>query len=133
MRKFRGQLFSGEWIYGYYAVLFLDGHDTDHIFNGEWNEVKHGTVGQFTGLKDKNGVEIYEGDIIGYPNENVKSIVKFGEYKYNPDYETHENGVGFYLSFIKEDRIEGLTIDNYNKIIGNIYENPELLGDKNDS
>jgi len=111
----------------YAGLIWFDGDICEHWGNNEINYPMDWVLLEYTGLTDKKGKEIYEGDIIGYPNENVKSIVKFGEYKYNPDYETHENGVGFYLSFIKEDRIEGLTIDNYNKIIGNIYENPELL------
>jgi uncharacterized phage protein (TIGR01671 family) len=81
-------------------------------------------VMQFTGLKDKNGKEIYEGDILPkewseYIPDNSdfdKGIVKFHE------------GV-FYLDFKNSKTILANHINNagYIEVIGNIYENPELI------
>ena len=72
--EFRGKrLDNGEWVYGYYVENKLGNHFIYEIErNGEfvWNsyEVDPLTVGQFTGLVDKNDKKIYEFDIVRIPN-----------------------------------------------------------------
>lgn len=77
--------------------------------------IDENTVGQFTGLKDKNGVEIYEGDILS--DENLtKGIVKYDNYE-----------AAFLVDFSKNDIHNLIDVDTWAEVIGNIYENPELL------
>ena len=82
---------------------------------------------QFTGLFDKQGVEIYEGDIC----RCYGGIQAFGQYEYSGIYEVKYTGNGF--DMIKDNCGYGWglseTIDEI-EVIGNIYENPELLNDE---
>lgn len=90
---------------------------------------------QFTGLTDKNGKEIYEGDVMPYHfNEDIKGVVNFGSYS-NPTDDRHANHIGFYLEFQDEfnNNIFRHDLGYWIKttfVEGNIYENPELLKDK---
>ena len=69
---------------------------------------------QFTGLKDKNGKEIYEGDIINFWANDTKQVVEF------------KNGA--YWMFVVDDDHNPVPLPSkYIEVIGNIYENPELL------
>ncbi|WP_303678235.1 YopX family protein [Dehalococcoides mccartyi] len=132
--KFRGKRVSdGEWVYGYYvyadvtkkhqiAVEVLDGCKHYYVYH----EVIPETVGQYIGLKDKNNKEIYEGDICGDTHGQILQIV------WN---ECHQWG----CTVISSSAIKGLTFPLWQwdiarnpyyptlEVIGNIYDNPELL------
>jgi uncharacterized phage protein (TIGR01671 family) len=77
---------------------------------------------QFTGLKDKNGKEIFEGDILqSYPVPDVISIVGLGENDEN-------NSFGFNLTALNNKKVYNFdTSVRKMVVIGNIYENKELL------
>lgn len=89
------------------------------VYQGNGSELSSFELMQYTGLKDKNGVEIYEGDIIFW-NNKYKSIVS---YKNGSFVRSYRNG-NIYLLY--DSNIEDEILIDY-KVIGNIYQNPYLL------
>ncbi|MDD3038847.1 YopX family protein [Bacteroides sp.] len=121
--KFRGKtscLDNNEWVYGDLHII----SKRPHIHSISSNcplSIDVNTVGQFTGLLDKNGKEIYEGDIIGREHNEIKVAAYVIEYIEGGLYARSViSGAVFQMS------IKSATNDRY-YIIGNIHDNPELL------
>lgn len=128
---------NGDWVEGDFVSnkYILQGYRVERGFVVPYNtfEVIPETVGQYTGLTDKNGKKIFEGDIVHltdvrYDNE-WKAVVVFG----NP---YGEYSWGWNFLYIGEkpkvatDILLWAEMDDvevYCEIIGNIYDNPELL------
>lgn len=123
--KFRGKrLDNGEWVDGF--VLFSQDKSEAVIAKLTATEsvcenVDPATVGQFTGNRDNNGKEIYEGDIIieklrRARKDGERLVICFDDFEYDGK---NANGATTSLSLL----VEYHTIE----VIGNIHDNPELL------
>jgi uncharacterized phage protein (TIGR01671 family) len=102
---------NGRWIQGDYQHFHIE--NDIYVYIGRWGEemrsVKPETVGQLTGLTDKNGNQIFEGDILEFRRGRTH-IVKF------------EDG-----AFIFTDTAIPVRYADKFEVIGNIHDNPELL------
>ena len=85
--------------------------------NGRFCDFDEFELMQYTGLKDKNGVEIYEGDIVKWSHLGGEKYVIY----YN------ESECHFFAKPTDEDEIESYLDSTHMEYVGNIHENPELL------
>ena len=92
--------------------------------NSEKADMRHHVILQFTGLKDCNGDEIYEGDILSTDLSRPYLIVEFRNGAFM--YQCHDSGRNYY-DFMEPVNERLKTNTKYHEVIGNIYENPELL------
>lgn len=134
--KFRGYNYQyGKWFYG---SLFIQKYDNDFMLSSSQTMiiddrgysvmVDNGTIGEYTGLKDKSGVDIYEGDICKgnkFSDENELFVIKYGKYKtkdWKEKYISNTYQYGWFAEFIKTKDQVHLVTPNGIEVIGNIYE-----------
>ena len=115
---------NGEWVTGYYANVCGLGcniNETRHYIleypKGQQHEIYTSTLGQYTGLTDRNGKKIFEGDIVRCNNE----IFVIGYYESFAAYTLKSP-----CNMRQAPPITSITTRNF-EVIGNIYDNPELL------
>ncbi len=132
---FRGKrIDNGEWVEGYYTKKLCGEYINNQFMESEKDfivtyfssggitshEVIPESVGQYTGLTDKNGVKIFEGDIISAYNGRIKGPVIFDKRGLAFGVPNGPNEIyQFSMNFLESKDI---------KVIGNIHDNPELLG-----
>lgn len=134
---FRGKsVNTGEWIEGdgihypksinYLGTCWIDGME-DRA--NDWIQVDPATVGQYTGLCDKNGVRIFEGDIVDIwsAGQHCHGLVKWGQ-----------GSVSFFVEVPCTPHIWHLSGGGKNydeetcEVIGNIHDNPELAKEESE-
>lgn len=164
---FRGKrIDNGEWVEGHYGEYMLMSGESisaislpkkEAICGSICYDVEASTVGQYTGLTDKNGKKIFEGDIVRYYHHK-KSLVPVTDIKPEEDHYGRDEESGLPLAYrttkiirykghVELDPIFGMTINLKNRcewwrnlnyeddsinsdrleVIGNIHDNPELL------
>ena len=130
---------TGKWVEGllwkkkyqnskWYISCFPDKDDNEKVC-----VIDAYTICQYTGLTEKNGNKIWENDVVNYKNESVgydkNGIVKFGEY--HSGFDGNANHIGIFIEWnsdcLRKDI--GFWVKNRElEVIGNIFDNPELLG-----
>lgn len=128
--KFRGKrLDNRKWVYGYlcentYGEICIQ-EIVRKVINrfvvpSRLHPVNPDTIGQYTGLKDKNGREIYEGDIISGSNGSINGY----EWPFKLLIKWNDKKCGF-----NTPAWGYMDSTHYYEVISNIYDNPELLED----
>ena len=145
--KFRGKrVDNGEWVYGSLVIQKYNKINKYYIIDSGFiscefaffEEVNPETVGQFVGLKDSKGIEIYERDIVRFLDDMRYVVSKEKEYLVG---EVRDIDGAFWCYYKDEEnltRLVSVMVDywaeelkeNQCEIIGNIKENPELIKDQ---
>lgn len=127
---------NGEWVVGQYVNTCYPGKDkeTGHfivVYPNKYHKIYTSTICQFTGLCDKNGNRIWDNDIVN-TNSNLRAQIKFG--LYSNSFSTRKYNQGFYVDFMDNEyyRHELGYWAGKSVVIGNIFDNKELLQEETD-
>lgn len=111
---------KGQWVYGDYVRLVDGKRIIPHIYG--CGEIEPDTEGQYIGLDDKNGKEIYEGDIVAgavtWQEKHINGVVTFRDGSF---------GLLWYRGKIEQFNPFTSMCNIEYEVIGNIHDNPELL------
>lgn len=115
---------NGEWVYGYYCHIGPTGKEKHYIIPSYASafygiEVDPSTVSRYTGLTDKHGTRIFEGHLLYNQHENANYIVEWSEEK-------------AMFQMVHGRRVGGMEMAFYCGVIGNRWDNPELMGGDTD-
>ena len=131
---FRGKrVYNGEWAYGS-LILWKDGDAEICVSSTEEREeqskviVHPETVGQYTGLTDNNGKKIFEGDIVQYYGTYALEVFIENGHTKTRWFDTVTSSKCTELFFGHDEEALGEV-----EVIGNIHDNPELLGGSEDA
>lgn len=158
--EYRGiRLDNGEWVFG--DIIHCYRKDAGKIFikteTGLY-QVDPATVGQYTGLKDRNGVKIFKGDVVTYGDDGfLTAVVRFGNFNEHGRNTVPSYSYGWFMDAIQcqgEDHAVQQSLSEYEgvltywpahvadnkagierlkvEVIGNIHDNPELVNQGND-
>ena len=127
---------NGDWVYGLLTQPYNERYDLPAEMTNTLGvsgiEVDYETIGQYTGHTDKNGVMIFEGDIVkgtAYSATMIGVIVWIDEISsFGVRYVNAPNPTAWVNSSILRCAAIGKTDEFAAEVIGNIYDNPELLG-----
>ena len=121
--KFRGKYGNNPWLYGSLVTKNRNNNGIQERNSSVTILVDDGSIGQYTGMNDSTGKEIYEGDIVRTSdNDDELAVVEWDDEDLRFTV-THGNvvnglGEGYYSREVE--------------VIGNMYDNPELLGGADD-
>lgn len=134
-----GEKLPGNWVYGgvlqgigAHSVIY-GGKNDDNFGEGfqKWC-VYTDTLGQYTGLTDKDGRKAFEHDVIMHHFSYAVGVIKYGEYRNQWGDDSYTGHVGFYVDWVTGEEHKFLRKDlgywlKTTQIVGNIHDNPELM------